>query len=204
MSRFLRFFDANSGFWRTVSSVWDVIGLSFLWAVCCLPIVTIGPASAALYTAVNGCVRQMKDGAFTAFFKALRANLKTGILTTLLVVPFSLLCAWCCWIIWQMAQSGAPLASGVWVAALIICWFLLGAMCYIFPTLGRFDYTVGGLLKISIQLSVAYLPTTLLLGMMTALAAVLMWRIWCLFLIVPGVLALLASFLLERIYKKHI
>lgn len=203
MSRFSRFFDAGNGLWRTVSAVWDVMGLSFLWAVCCLPVITIGPASAALYVAINGYTRPMKEGAFGAFFRSFRANLKTGIGITVLAIPFSVLCAWCVWVIWQMAQSGVTIARAVLVAACIICWFILGMLSYLFPTLGRFTYTVTGLLKICVQLAIAHLPTTLLLGLMTAVSVVAVWQIWCLFVIVPGVLALLVSFLLERIYQKH-
>ena len=44
-----KLFDLNNPFFSFLSKVADLIILSFLWFVCCLPIVTIGPSSSALY-----------------------------------------------------------------------------------------------------------------------------------------------------------
>ena len=62
-------FDPKNDLWRTVSLITDVCGLSFLWVLTSLPIITIGPATAALYFAVVRYVRRREDGAFAAFFR---------------------------------------------------------------------------------------------------------------------------------------
>ena len=65
MSRFSGFFRPDNSLWRTVSAVADMMGLSLLWLLCSLPVVTIGPATAALYAAVRGPVRRMENGQVT-------------------------------------------------------------------------------------------------------------------------------------------
>ena len=39
-------FDPENGFFRTLSRMVDVVGLSLLWVVLSLPLVTFGPACA--------------------------------------------------------------------------------------------------------------------------------------------------------------
>ena len=46
-------FDPENGFFRTLSRMVDVVGLSLLWVVLSLPLVTFGPACAALYHTVT-------------------------------------------------------------------------------------------------------------------------------------------------------
>ena len=203
MSRSSKFFRPDSSLWRTVSAVADVMGLSLLWLLCSLPLITLGPATAALYAAVQGPVRRMENGAFSTFFHSLKENLKIGIFATVPLLLFSAAVAWCCWVIWQMALAGSSAAYALVFFAAVLCLFLLGLFGYLFPTLARFEYSVGGLLRICFMLAVAHLPTTMLLGLLLLAGAYALWLNWCTLLFVPAVLALLASFLLERIYQKH-
>ncbi len=53
------------------------------------------------------------------------------------------------------------------------------------------------------MLAVAHLPSTLLLSLLLLAGVYALWLNWCTLLFVPAVLALLSSFLLERIYRKH-
>ena len=46
---FRSLFDSESPLSRLLGRLLDIVVLSVLWLVCSLPIVTIGPASAALY-----------------------------------------------------------------------------------------------------------------------------------------------------------
>ena len=56
----------------------DVLILGFLWILVSLPIVTIGPASAALYYALVKSVRRKRDTAAKAFFWALKRKSRQG------------------------------------------------------------------------------------------------------------------------------
>ena len=61
------------------------------WAVLCLPAVTIGPATAALYYTVVKCVRGRESGAFGYFFRSFLQNFKVGLLAGLIAIPLALL-----------------------------------------------------------------------------------------------------------------
>lgn len=44
--------------WRFLDIMGQIVAASILWAVCCLPVITIGPSSTALYYAVVKSVRR--------------------------------------------------------------------------------------------------------------------------------------------------
>ena len=85
------FFNPEKGIWAWLSTLVDICGLSILWICLCLPIVTAGPATAALYYTVVKCVRPRESGAFGYYFRSFRQNFKTGLLTGLIVIPMALL-----------------------------------------------------------------------------------------------------------------
>ena len=87
-----RIFSPDNLFFRTLARCVDVVGLSLLWLLLCFPVVTIGPATAALYHALCRVFHFHEDeGAFGLFFRSLKANLKHGVLASLILVPFALL-----------------------------------------------------------------------------------------------------------------
>ena len=48
-----RAFDPENAVWRPLGFLGDIVTLSLLWALCSLPVVTIGSASCALYDAAS-------------------------------------------------------------------------------------------------------------------------------------------------------
>ena len=85
------FFDSESPLSRLLGRVLDIVVLSVLWLVCSLPIVTIGPASAALYYSCAKCLRHQEPGPYRNFFSAFRQNLKTGIGATMALLLLAIL-----------------------------------------------------------------------------------------------------------------
>ena len=44
-----RLFDPEGTIWKPLGYLGDFVMLSLMWAVCCIPVVTVGPATTALY-----------------------------------------------------------------------------------------------------------------------------------------------------------
>ena len=89
---FRQVFDPDNLFWRIMARGVDFVGLSIFWLALCLPVVTIGPATAALYyTVVKVFRHKSDDGAFGMYWKAFVQNLRRGIPATLIFIPVMLL-----------------------------------------------------------------------------------------------------------------
>ena len=78
-------FDMDKPFWQWIGRIPAMVGLSLCWYICCIPIITIIPASCAIFDAVSRSL--MKDdgkGAFRRFFRCFTNELKRGIPLTIL------------------------------------------------------------------------------------------------------------------------
>ena len=84
---FRQVFDPENLFWRLISRGVDFVGLSLFWIALCLPVVTIGPATAALYYTVVKVFRHKGDGAFGMYWRSFVQNLRRGIPATLIFLP---------------------------------------------------------------------------------------------------------------------
>ena len=177
-------------------------GLSFLWAAACVPVVTIGPATAALYFAVVRRVRRREDGAFKAFFHSFRMNFKQGVLATLMVlVPAFLMQLG--WRMCRMAAASAPYGYAVLAGYSLLMLLPLGALMFLFPLLGRFSFPMKGLFATASRLALAHLPTALLLVALNGAAAFLCLRLVLPLFFVPALAALASSFLLEKVFRRY-
>ena len=78
--------NPENGFWRTIGKLGDLMMLSIIWLLCSLPLVTLGPACAALYHTVVRCIREHQPNSWSMFFRTFRDNLKVGALTSLVVL----------------------------------------------------------------------------------------------------------------------
>ncbi len=198
-----RIFDPENGFFSALSSLVDIVGLSILWAVLCLPVVTIGPATAALYHTMYYVFREHASGTFGRFFRSLWKNLKQGVLATLILIPAAFLLVLLDFWYGQMAGQGGmgTLAYGYF---LVLAAVLIGFVCWLFPLLGRFTFTLKQLFSTAARMAVAHLPTTILAAALTvATIMAVLWRMILLF-VLPAVLALVLSYPLERAFRKHI
>lgn len=79
-------FNYENPIFSFLGKVIDLISLSVLWVILCLPIVTIGPATTALYYTVVKVVRKERSYLFREFFKSFKSNFKYGALATIIVV----------------------------------------------------------------------------------------------------------------------
>ena len=197
------FFNPEKGIWVWISTLVDIFGLSILWITLCLPLVTAGPATAALYYAVVKCVRGRESGAFGYYFRSFRTNFKVGLLTGLIVLPLALALLGGHFVVrWYGTRLGG-MAYVLYVAYYFALLLPAGVLCWLFPLLGRFDYQVGALFRMALQLTAAHLPSTVVVVLLTAQTAVFCLERWWPVLFMPVVAALLISLFFERIFQLH-
>ena len=55
------FFNPEGLVWKPLGQLGDLVMLSLLWGICSVPLVTIGPATAALYEAKPGIKLDLAD-----------------------------------------------------------------------------------------------------------------------------------------------
>ena len=196
-------FNMDNPVFQTLSRIADLAVLSVICLLCCLPVVTIGPATAALYYTVVKCVRRRESGAFGCYLRSFRDNLKPGLQTTLIVLPAAALLL----AVHHIARWYGTRVGGLLYILYVAQYFALmlpaGVLCWLFPLLGRFEYGVRDLFRTAFQLTVAHLPSTVVLVLLTAQSAVFCAVYWWPVLFLPAAAVLLASLFTERVFRKY-
>lgn len=198
-----RIFNPENLFFRSLGDYVDIVGLSLLWALLCIPVITIGPATAALYHTAYMIFRKRSVGTYRRFFRSFVSNLKRGIPSTLIFVAIvaALYFLGAGYGIGAATQGTVgQVAFGFYYVVGII---IIGLACWVFPLLGRFEFTVGQLFSTAFQMAFAHLPTTILVVVLTFGAYIGVGKFYPLILILPSIWAVVVSFPMERAFARH-
>ena len=196
-------FNPDNDIWRFTAKLVDLFLLSVFWLVCSIPLFTIGPATSALYNTVVRCIRGNRRDSWTLFFRTFRDNFTVGALTSLVVLAAGVLL----FLIYSMLYQTAPYSQAGYVLFMAYYVFLLlplGVLCWLFPTLSRFEFGVGGLLSNCAKLAIAHLPSTAALALLLYGTVFVCINFFLAVFFLPAVLALAHSLLLERVYAPYI
>lgn len=185
--------------------VFDIVAASVLWAVCCIPIVTIIPATSALYYVAVKQVRKNSGSLLGNYFGSFRDSLRIGIPLTCLVLIYATVMVASTWGLNGMTENGSLGSEGIYLtyAALAMLLPLFLVLPYLAPVISRFSIGIGPVLKLSIVLSLRFFWRTLVLLALIAGSAILLWFMPYFIFALPGVCAVVGSFLIEpalRVY----
>lgn len=195
-------FNPDALLWRWCSRILDIMILSLFWLLCSLPVVTVGAASAALYDAAVHGIRRDEAGTYARFFRTFRRELKTAVPAALLWGAVLIVLLWAGQQVGVVIQEPGPvLAATAALVALLL--FVLGTVSWLFPLLSRFTFSFGALNRTAGQFFIAYLPSSVLLALLLAVSAWTCFRFLFPIFFMPCTEALLASFLVERAFRKH-
>lgn len=201
-------FSENNSILRLLNLLADLMLLTLQWLVACIPIVTAGAATVALYSCA---MKRYKEEIrlFRDFWEAFRKNFLQA--TILWVVVLALLAT--------MAADlylvfFTPFDPGTVVKMFLLMLVFVVAMIisYIFPLQAFFVNPVGRTLKNAVLLSVMYLPVSVvMLGI--HLIPLLVWLLFPNFFdhslllwiaLAPGVITYVNGKMLRRIFERHI
>lgn len=198
-------FNPENAVFCLINKILDLMVLSLVWAVCCIPIVTAGAASTALYYAVVKSVRRQRSYPVREFWKSFRANLKKGILIQAVWMMIAAMMLISDVPLFAALLSGKGIQDKVLLALLAVkAVFLAGMPCWLYPLLSRFEQPLLKLAEAALYMLLRYFPITLLAAVLFLGAGLLLAWEPLLAVLVPGVTALLLSFFLEPFLRKLI
>lgn len=194
------FFSLEGGFFSWMGKIFDIMLVSLLWVLCCLPIITIGPATTALYYCVVKSIRRERGYIAKEFFHSFKVNIKQGIIVGLIFTVLTVVMSFNFYIVRQMEGKQGSILFGIYIALSL---FIFITAIYVFPNLSRFTLTMKNLIKNSIIMALRHLPFTIIMGAIIIVSAGAMYIIPITTLFLPGVACLIVSFMMERILKKY-
>lgn len=196
---FDKLMDSENGLVMTMNWITDCLFLSMLWLFFSVFLIPMGPASAALYDTAFHTFRKGEKVVYRRFFNSLKKNMKTGIPAGLI----SLAAGWGGVKIWNLlgavaaeSEAGYALLWGFFVLFLL----LLGMVSFLFPLLSRFETDLPGLFKNCIFLSMANLPRTAALSLISAVTVWICAWLWWPVIFMPCLSSVIASFFIEPVF----
>lgn len=196
-------FNPNNAFFRGCAKLFDLVVLSILWALLCVPLVTAGAATAALYYTVVKCVRRGEPDPYRNFLACFKQNFKTGAITGLVALALGVFGIFAYNALGVMATAGVRTAFVLYIAYTLLLILLLGVVVFMFPLLSRFTLSFSELVSRGFILALRHLPSTVVVALLVFELASFTARYVYPLLIVPGLCALLASLFFERIFLKY-
>lgn len=195
-------FNLDNKFFQGINKVVDCIGLSVLWLICCIPVVTAGTATTALYYAVNKAVRHGRGYVWSEYWHAFKTNFKQSTLVWIVILLLGIFMGVDAYIMYQFAKLGDKFGS-LYLVFVVFPMLLLAWSNYIFPYIARFENATKLVLKNTALIAIANLPWTLLLFVMLAVVCFLIWLVPPIILVLPAVYILLSNLILEKIFRKY-
>ena len=199
---FKNLFNPDSALMITMSQVTDCIFLSLFWLVGCIPVVTVGASTAALYDAVYHGLRKGDKHSWNRFFSGFRRNLKTGILPGLVLLAGVAGALWAVIRLWNGAVYG-NISWTVFSGGAFLLVFILGILSLLAPMLSRFENSLANLLKNTLLLGLAHPVASLLLGIVNGASLFLCLRLVVPLFFLPALAALIGSLFIEPVFKPY-
>ncbi len=173
--------------------------LNILWLICCLPIVTIGASTTALFY-VSLKVAKNEEGSITkAFFHSFKANFRQSTVIWLILLVVGIVLGFDGYIFYHMRFDNAFWTVGTAIFLVAVAAYAIVLM-YIFPLLARFDNTIGAMFKNSIMLGMRFLLCTAIMAVIYFVMVYIIINVFTPIIIFgEGLCALLCSYLLSNI-----
>lgn len=198
-------FHTDSLIIRILSLLSDLLILHFLWILCCLPIVTIGASTTALYYAMMKRIDTDEGSIVSNFWFSLKINLKQSTILwsiELIVVIILLLDFRFC----LMLPKDIKLLSLIIYGIIFIPLYLTAL--YLFPLQAKFDNPIKITLKNSFMIAMLNLPCTLLLLLITigffVLVLIIPNLLLPLIIFGMGIYSYVTSFVYIHVFHKYI
>ena len=195
-------FDIENPVMRYIIKIFDCMCLSILWMVCCLPVLTAGAATAALYATVYRYLRKEEGHLLGTYFGAFRENWKRATPVWLVLLAVGVLLGVDILVFRTMALEGQLPGKLYWLI-LVLAGIWITWVVYAFAYCARFHGGVADALRGSLLLMLLHPLRALTVFLPTAAGILVMWMAPGFLSIVPVVIVLTCSITLETIFKLH-
>lgn len=196
-----KIFGQDTLFFRIMDKIGNIIGVTLMWIVGCIPVITIGTSSIAMYYAMVKSVRRGEKYVTKEFMGAYKKNLKNGILMTLVFFMLGIVLAIDrIYVDSQDTQVAAVMSAGYTLLILVTA----GLLVYIWPVMSRFSMGNWECFRLALLMVFKHLPYTVVFLALWLLGVFIIALIPVpMTFIIPGACCYVQSLLMERILRKY-
>lgn len=154
----MNIFSMDSGFYRFISRLGDLMILNILFLVGCIGIITIGPSLTAMYTVLLKMLRNESGYIVREYWRAFRRNFKQSVILWGISIVLGIVIYFD--IIISDIIGGVP-GDGMKIIFLFFGMIYVSVLSYLFAVQSQFENTTWNMVKNSFWMAVGYLPFTI-------------------------------------------
>lgn len=152
----------------------DALLISVLWAILCIPVVTIGASTAALHRVAHNWMLNRSECTVRHFWEAFLSNFKGGTaIWLILLIPLAVI-GFNGYSVWIAQVESSSLANWLILISAVL-W--VGTATYAFSLQAIFENKPLRTVTNALRIAASYIVTTLILVAMFAVAMVLTWLV---------------------------
>ncbi|MCD7778039.1 MAG: DUF624 domain-containing protein [Clostridiales bacterium] len=190
----------NSKIFRYGTLIADLMILSLLWAICSIPLITMGASTTALFYVTTRQISHREGYISRDFFRSFRQNfIKATLFEIILLIPTVL--AVLNFVVLNYVSRPMQI---VLVLQVVLCAELAGITVYLFPLLARFKLKFGQYFKNAFYFANRHISTTVTAIVFLGIFVRLFMRWPILTMIIPGTYAYFAAKLIMRVFRKYL
>lgn len=201
-------FRGDSAYTQVMTKIFNIFWLSILWLLCCIPVITIGASTIALYYVMLKLVKDEETTVTREFFHSFKQNFLQSLpVTAIFLVVVAVLVADFHILGTAGTQRGASFMYGFCIVLGIVC---AAVFSYVFPLLAKFDNTVKKTFENAARLAASHIVQTLVITAVNFLPVI--WFLvspqtfsvifWIWVFVGGGVQAFVNSLLLGKIFDQ--
>lgn len=154
------FFDPEGGIMKALSRIADLAILNIVWMICCIPVITAGAATTALFDICLKMVKNRESYIVRGYVKSFKNNFKKATIIWILMLvvvlvlgmDFRIMCYW-------ENDLRYPMLVLILLALLLAVFVFV----YVFALVAKFENTVLEYVKNAFFMSLKHFPATLVL-----------------------------------------
>lgn len=175
-----KLFSLDSGIYKFMSRLLDMLKLNVMWLICSLPVVTIGAATTAAYSITLKMVDEEEGYIAGPFLKAFKENLWKGSAIGII----QLVAMYTIYLDFQLYRVSEEYGTVCLVVGVIAVVLTITHFIYAYPLLARYENSILNTLRNSHSICIKFLPRTIFLLIVVLLELFIFFllspRIWIL------------------------
>ena len=139
----------------------DMFILNVLYLVCCIPVITIGAATTALYYNTLKMAENRESYVWREFLRTFKENFKQATIIWMIILVIGAVLVGDFLVMGGIGSQA--LVSVTAIVVIVVGVFLILTAVYVFPVLARFDNSVLNIMKYALLMAIRHLPSTVVI-----------------------------------------
>lgn len=187
---------------NAISKIFECISVGIFWIGFCIPIITIGASTTALYYTITKTVRHDRGYVWQEFWGSFKSNFKQSTVIWMIMLMIYAIVAFDYYVLYSLSNGTGAFQVFV-VVFIIVTMLLVMWSLYVFPYVARFSNSTKAILKNSLMMMHLNLQWSILLLVLFVIEIGMALLLPISIVLLAGAYMLLNSLIMERIFRKH-